>query len=82
MDVKHLAGFQEGKNRGTFQSDTLAAMARNTETPELGRFLNEVLAVAAGEDGAVLNHFLNINRGIQSASKGDFEGGSWHSDST
>ena len=62
MEHKELAGHQVSKDRGTFQSTTLDALA---ETPdELGDAIEERLRCAEGSDGGcVINYFLNINGG-------------------
>ena len=62
MEHKELAGHQVSKDRGTFQSTTLDALA---ETPDdLGNAIEERLRCAEGSDGGcVINYFLNINGG-------------------
>ena len=88
---KGVAGFQERKQRGTFQSislDTLCNHARialecldelEETSADLGEWLEATHDVAAG-NGEMINWFLNFNRGDQPAEGGDGENDGFHKD--
>ena len=77
INKKHLAGYQKKKQRGTFQSTTLDLLANGTNA--LAKYVNELIEWGEGEEGEMINYFLNINKGEKSTGHhGD--GGGWHRD--
>jgi hypothetical protein len=86
---KDKAGYQKGKDRGTFQSTSLAKMQRDGGA--LGAFLDGHMTKAVGEDGSVINIFLNVNGGCSpeetaaiplehKIKSGGGDNGGWHHD--
>ena len=66
MDVKHLAGHQKGKDRGTLQSDTLLAL--EAQGGVLGDWLASTNKLVEEEcDGVTTNEFANFNHGASAA---------------
>ena len=59
MDQKHLFGHQKKKSRGTLQSDRLDEMEEGEN--ELGEFIYDLRAAAVGDDGCLINDFVNIH---------------------
>jgi hypothetical protein len=72
IDAKHLAGYQKGKDRGTFQPCVIDKF--HLEYPELGEFFRQHRStVESCVGGIIINDFANINSGKRARR-------AWHSD--
>ena len=75
MSHKEAAGFLKDKERGTLQSveiDRWKCDELEDEAEALGDWIAAVREIAAGEEGVVINDFLNFNKGLKV--------GGWHTD--
>jgi hypothetical protein len=93
MESKSVAGHQRGKTRGTFQSDNLDEFRKSARIEkatydamedscgdDLGDWLEAMNDMAAGKRGAVINYFLNLNKGAPPEKGCKGENGGWHTD--
>ena len=84
LERKGAAGHQKGKARGTLQSNTVDDICRRGRIEadtlevleelmgdELADWLEEMLILAAGETGEVINYFINYNKGDPPACAND-----------